>query len=126
MRFLTDQDLYQVAVTWLRGAGHDVATARDCGLQRAPDRQLLEHARATGRIMVTRDKDFGALVFLQARLSVGVILLRMSPESVHDTHEELHRLLSAHPECELATSFCVVEPHRHRLRHLPTAGDATA
>ena len=122
MRFLTDQDVYQVMVVWLRRAGHDVTTARDCDLQRASDRQLLEHARTTARVLVTRDKDFGALVFLQARLSVGVILLRMSPESIQEAHEELHRLLSAHPECELAVSFCIVEPHRHRVRHLPTTG----
>lgn len=35
-----------------------------------------------------------------------------------DVHRELHRVFMEHTEEELKHLFCVVEPHRHRIRHL--------
>jgi hypothetical protein len=43
----------------------------------------------------------------------------MTPVSAEEVHHELHRLLDEHDEDELKKVFCVVEPHRHRIRHLP-------
>ncbi len=69
------------------------------------------------RLFVTRDKDFGGLIFVE-RLSKGVLYLRISPETLAATHEELKRVLSAYSEAELAGAFVVVEPGRHRFRTL--------
>jgi predicted nuclease of predicted toxin-antitoxin system len=121
MRFLVDQDVYHMTVVWLRQQGHDVVTAEELGMQRASDDALLARAKETFRLLLTRDKDFGALTFLQAQLSGGVILLRVTPTMVEDVHQELQRLLKEHREEELRGSFCVVEPRRHRIRRLPQA-----
>jgi predicted nuclease of predicted toxin-antitoxin system len=118
MRFLTDQDVYQVTVDRLREWGHNVVTAREVGMQRARDEDLLAKARETNRLFVTRDKDFGALVFLKEELSAGVILLRGIPATIEEVHRELHRLFQEHTEEELRHHFCVVESHRYRMRHL--------
>ncbi len=64
MHILADQDVWQKTVDVLRNAGHDVVTARALDLASADDRTLLERAAAEGRILLTRDKDFGTLVFL--------------------------------------------------------------
>ena len=69
------------------------------------------------RLFVTRDKDFGGLVFVE-RLSKGVLYLRISPETLAATHEELKRVLSTYSEAQLAGAFVVVEPGRHRFRTL--------
>jgi len=119
MRFLTDQDIYQITIDNLREWGHDLLTAKEIRLQQAPDEDLLKRAKGENRLLLTRDKDFGGLVFLNKELSTGVILLRMTPVSAKDVHHELHRLLEEHGEDELKKAFCVVEPHRHRIRHLP-------
>ena len=63
MKLLTDQDVYAVTVTLLRTNNHDVATAAEKGLSQASDTVLLQTAAQDGRILVTRDRDFGALVF---------------------------------------------------------------
>jgi len=118
MRLLTDQDVYQITVAQLREWGHDVVTARELGMQRAADEDLLRKAGETERLFVTRDKDFGALVFLKEEFSAGVILLRVTPPTIEDIHRELHRLFQEHSEEELRHLFCVVEPHRHRIRRL--------
>jgi len=118
MRFLADQDVYQVTVEFLRALGHDVLRAPDAGLARASDSDLLLYARGERRIMITRDKGFGALVFLSLREHSGVILLRVTPATVDSVHEELSRALRAHREAELHNSFMIVEPGRHRIRSL--------
>jgi len=69
------------------------------------------------RLFVTRDKDFGGLVFVE-RLSKGVLFLRITPETLAATHKELKRVLTTYSETELTAAFVVVEPGRHRFRTL--------
>ena len=64
MRFLTDQDVYAITNRFLSGLGHDVVTAAQLGLAQAEDLELLRVAQDQGRIFVTRDRDFGGLVFV--------------------------------------------------------------
>jgi len=118
MRLLLDQDIYKTTADQLILWGHDVVTAREIGMHRAGDEDLLLKAKESSRIFVTRDKDFGQLVFLKDELLTGVIFLRLTPGSAESAHRELNRLLSEHTEEELMLLFCVVEPHRHRIRHL--------
>jgi predicted nuclease of predicted toxin-antitoxin system len=117
MRFLTDQDIFATTVRFLTGLGHDVVTAAQLGLARAADSELLRVAQEQGRIFVTRDRDFGGLVFVQGG-GPGVIYLRMAPSTLNAVHAELERVLTLYSEQELQASFVVIEPGRHRIRRL--------
>jgi predicted nuclease of predicted toxin-antitoxin system len=118
MRFLADQDVWFQTIEYLRNGGHGVLTAGDAGRSRTGDLEMLRFARSEQRLFITRDKDFGSLVFLEGREAGGVIFLRITPASAADAHDQLRRLLSAHTQEELSDWFCVVEPHRHRIRRL--------
>jgi predicted nuclease of predicted toxin-antitoxin system len=117
VKFLLDQDIYALTERFLRSLDHDVVTAAEMGLSRAADTVLLGRANQEGRILVTRDKDFGGLVFVE-HLGRGVILLRTAPSNLRDTHEELQRVLGTYSETEIAGAFIVVEPGQHRFRKL--------
>ena len=52
-----------LTIRFLIGLGHDVVSVAQLGLARAEDSELLRVAQQEGRIFVTRDRDFGALVF---------------------------------------------------------------
>ena len=117
MRFLLDQDVYSLTASFLRSLGHDVVTASEVGRSRSPDAELIELAAAQDRIFVTRDRDFGALVFLEHRRA-GVLYLRAAPRELPALHDELRRALDEHPEADLRTAFVVVEPGRHRFRRV--------
>ena len=119
MRFLADQDVYAVTVRLLRDLGNDTATAADLGLSRATDSDLLVVAQRQGRILVTRDRDFGGLVFLE-HLGAGIIYLRVSSLSLDAVHAELARVLALYSEEDLHSAFVVVEAGRHRFRRLST------
>lgn len=79
--------------------------------------ELLRVAHEQGRILVTRDRDFGALVFVQGG-GPGVIYLRILPSTRNAVHAELGRVLTLYGEQELQCSFVVIEPGRHRKRNL--------
>ena len=122
MRFLTDQDVYAITNRFLSGLGHDVVTAAQLGLAQAEDLELLRVAQDQGRIFVTRDRDFGGLVFVLGS-GAGVIYLRILPSNQNAVHAELERILTLYDEQELQASFVVIEPGRHRIRrHVPNQG----
>jgi predicted nuclease of predicted toxin-antitoxin system len=80
VRFLADQDVYAGTIRFLSVLGHEVVPAARLGLARAPDADLLRVAHEQQRIFLTRDRDFGALVFARGGES-GVIYLRMLPST---------------------------------------------
>lgn len=117
MRFLADQDVYAVTINFLRGLGHEVVPVAQLGMAQAEDAELLRVAHEQGRVFVTRDRDFGALVFVQGT-GPGVIYLRILPSTQNAVHDELARVLTRYSEQELQASFVVIEPGRHRIRKL--------
>lgn len=117
MRFLLDQDVYATTVRFLISLGHDVLQAAQIGLAQADDETLLKIAQEQSRILVTRDRDFGALVFVNV-LGAGVIYLRIVPSTQQAIHDELERVLTTYSEEELKKAFVVIEPGGHRFRKL--------
>jgi predicted nuclease of predicted toxin-antitoxin system len=87
MKLLLDQDVYAVTANFLKSLGHDMALAAGAGLSRADDLAMLRRAQYEGRILVTRDRDFGALVFTRD-VGAGVIYLRIKPSTIEAVHSE--------------------------------------
>ena len=112
MKFLFDQDVYA-----LTEHGYDVVTASQLGLSRAQDIDLLKRSADDGRIFVTRDRDYGNLVFVHSAGS-GVIYLRMLPSTMEAVHIEMKKVLETYSETELTKAFVVVEENRHRIRRI--------
>ena len=74
MRFLIDRCAGKRLADWLREQGHDVAESRERGPDPG-DRTLLEWAASEQRILVTIDKDFGQIVFVEKVCHCGVVRL---------------------------------------------------
>ena len=115
MKFLLDQDVYAITARLLAELGHDVTRAVEVGLSRASDEEILREAQRRGQLLVTRDRDFGNLVFVRG-LGCGVLYLRMLPSTQSSVHQELKRILARYSEDELRKAFVVVEPGGHRFR----------
>lgn len=92
MFFLADQDIWKVTLDLLRSWGHNVVTAKEIGMARASDEDLLKVAKGENRLFITRDKDYGSLVFLGDIACPGIILLRITPETTDEVHAELAHL----------------------------------
>lgn len=115
MKFLSDENVYLSTIRLLGNLGHEVVTVNLIGLCQTADDQLLDVAQRQLRIFLTRDRDFGKLVFAGGR-DAGVIYLRMLPSTQNAVHAELERVLKLYDEQELREWFIVVESGRHRIR----------
>ena len=92
--------------------------ARAIGMSRADDTELLATAAREQRLFVTRDRDFGNLIFVERKRG-GVIYLRIEPSTVNVVHAELENVLNRYTEEQLRKAFVVIEPGRHRFRQPP-------
>ena len=74
MRLLIDACVAGAVVCALRDAGFDAEWVAEWETDPG-DAAILDHAHETGRVVITRDKDFGALIFRDKQPHSG--LLRM-------------------------------------------------
>ena len=96
--------------------GHDVVSARSLG-PRATDEELLALAYREKRILVTEDKDFGELVFVQ-RLPHPCIV-RFVEMRVAEKVAAMQRLIEHHGQAMGRGALIVVTTERIRLRQGP-------
>jgi predicted nuclease of predicted toxin-antitoxin system len=75
-------------------------------------------ARKSNALLLTADKDFGELVFRQARLHSGVLLIRLAGVATLLKARIVVAAIQEHTE-ELLGSFSVLEMDRLRIRHSP-------
>lgn len=117
MRFLADENLELSVVRALRGKGHDVATVpeQDAG---TIDRELLGRALDEQRILLTNDKDFAELAFLQGRAASGIVMLRLARLSSREKASRVLEVVNAHGE-RLDGAMTVIEEEATRFRPLP-------
>ncbi len=76
MRFLLDESVSPLVAEPLAAAGHEVVHARNVGLRSAPDPTVLAAALDDGRVLVTLDTDFGALIAQSGAQLPSVVLFR--------------------------------------------------
>ncbi|XBQ16648.1 MAG: DUF5615 family PIN-like protein [Oceanicaulis sp.] len=111
MRFFADECADRRVLRALRDAGHEVElSAPDA--QGAPDEFVLARSNVLGGVLVTADKDFGALIFGRGLKATGVVLLR-SADPDRCTAAILDHL------AQLEGAILVVSDRSVRLRPLP-------
>jgi predicted nuclease of predicted toxin-antitoxin system len=115
MKFLLDQDVYVITARFLKNSGYDVVLVAELGLSQASDEDILRTAQDQQRILVTRDRDYGNLVFVRG-MGCGVIYLRILPSTVNSIHNQLTQVIENYATEELAGAFVVVEPSGYRFR----------
>jgi predicted nuclease of predicted toxin-antitoxin system len=73
IRLLLDQGLPRSAASFLGASGYDALHVADIGLACASDAEIIEHARDTGRVIVTLDADFHRLLTVSSAARPAVI-----------------------------------------------------
>ncbi|MBI2097951.1 MAG: DUF5615 family PIN-like protein [Candidatus Vogelbacteria bacterium] len=117
MRFLADENIGLRTVNYLRRRHHDVRSVlEEASLRGANDVVLLHLANREKRIVITLDKDFGALVFRHSKKSNGVILLRLQNERENNVIIVLDNLLRTRPK--LAGRFTMVSEDKIKTREM--------
>jgi predicted nuclease of predicted toxin-antitoxin system len=119
MRFLVDMPVSPDVAAWLKENGHDAVHASLIGLYKTKDRDILEAAKADGRIIITADLDFPQLFALSKTDSPGLILFRGGNYSETEMLGLIERVLKKLSESEINNSIVVVDKTRIRRTPLP-------
>ncbi|WP_157522068.1 DUF5615 family PIN-like protein [Herbidospora cretacea] len=120
MNFLIDENLSPRVAELLSKAGHDAVHVRDLHATSAPDATIMELAVYGGRVIVSADTDFGALLAYSRAAEPSGILVReliglRPPELVNIILANLE-VLQEHLESGAVAAF---SPNGIRVRALP-------
>jgi len=119
VRLLLDMGLARRAAEWLRAAGHDAVHLSERGLQRLPDAEILALARDEGRVVVTLDADFSALLALSRAEEPSVIHIRIEGLPYWAADELIQRVIGSIEHDLQAECVASVTPGGTRVRGLP-------
>src|SRR5579863_2059499 len=117
MKFLADENLEASVVEALCRVGHDVATVpAQAGIR---DSAVLARSVGERRILLTNDKDFAELAFLQRTASVGIVLIRLPRCGSEAKATRVEEEVGARGD-RLAGAMTVIEEEATRRRALPS------
>lgn len=116
MRWLIDECVDANLAARLRESGHDGVYMSEVE-PRAADPDVMNRAERENRLLVTDDKDFGDLVFRQARPVPCLVLLRIDPSRRSLKGPRLLAAIDRFGET-LFGRYTVVEDARFRSRPL--------
>lgn len=122
MKLLLDQNLSAHAAVILRSDGVDVVHAREVGLATAGDETILEWSRVEGRIIVTHDADFHALLALAGARTPSVVRIRIEGLRDEALAALIFRVMTVTDADLLRGSAVTVTETSIRVRTLPIAG----
>jgi predicted nuclease of predicted toxin-antitoxin system len=114
MKFVADQCVAGPIIDRLRADGWDVLAVRDT----APgilDPNVLDMAVRAGAVLLTEDKDFGALAYRNALPHTGIVLIRLD-ELRRDLRPEFVSTAVQRHQAEIPGAFAVISPSGVRIR----------
>ncbi len=116
MNFVADEGVDQQIVMALREKGYNVLYIAELTAG-ATDDLVLQLANEQSRILMTRDKDFGELVYRDKKVHSGIILNRLYTLKSDKKAELVTKIIEEFGE-ELIGSFTVIQPGKIRIRKL--------
>jgi predicted nuclease of predicted toxin-antitoxin system len=108
---LADENIHPGVVRALATQGKDVRSVSTEGLTGRPDAEVLRHAHTEGRVVLTHDSDFGAIVYRSRQPFTGIIYLRPGHISAAFVLETIAALGAS--TVEVTTPFLVVAERKN-------------
>lgn len=113
LKFIADVNVEKPLIDFLISEGIDVEWVSDID-KRMTNSQLIGKAEKEKRILITNDKDFGQIVFLEKKISWGIILFRIKSQNSSKKIILLKKLLERYPD-RLEKHFVVITKDKFRF-----------
>ena len=115
-RYLADEGVDFRIVRALREAGYSIVSVREESPS-IPDTQVLARALELDAVLLTEDKDFGDMVFLQKKSAPGILLIRLAGLPGSRKVELVTKMFAQHAT-EFRGSFSVLTDRALRIRQI--------
>ncbi|MBV6439112.1 MAG: hypothetical protein DYG98_11245 [Haliscomenobacteraceae bacterium CHB4] len=116
MKFVADEGVDGTLVALLRDAGHNVIYFAETD-RSTDDAVILELANSENRILITRDLDFGELVWRMKMVHTGIILVRAEELNSVSRSKLVAEFIAANQNL-LPDHFIVIQPGAARIRKM--------
>ena len=113
IKFLADVNVEKPLVDYLSKQGYDIKWIPDYNCEML-DEDVLKLANGEKRILITNDKDFGDLIFLQKKLNVGTILFRVKGQKSQEKIKLMKKLLMGYRD-KLLNHYIVITKAKIRI-----------
>jgi predicted nuclease of predicted toxin-antitoxin system len=104
---------------WLTRHGFEGIHWSTIGAANAPDHEILSWVRAHGRVLITHDLDFSAILAATSDNAPSVIQLRMQDLLSPETAAIVAKALEAHREAIERGALLSIDERGTRVRMLP-------
>jgi len=115
IKFLANVNVEKPLVDFLYEKGFDIKWVTNIDKQ-MPDAHVCEIANKEQRVIITNDKDFGEIVFLQKKIAYGIILLRIKGQNSSEKIILIEKLLDKYLD-KIAGHFVIVT--KEKIRFIP-------
>lgn len=119
MNLLLDMNLSPVVARLLSSHGHDVVHWSEVGDYRATDVTILAWASEQGRVLVTHDLDFGAVLADTEASGPSVIQIRVQDLLAPETTETIASAIDVASPAIQRGAIVTIHEDRSRIRILP-------
>ncbi len=119
LRLIADVHISPLTVAALNLQGYDIVRSTDFLPATAADIEILEFARAEGRIVLTQDLDFSMLVALSNNERPSLITLRLSSAKPDVVTQRLLEVLPNLEQDLIEGSAISIDDNSIRIRKLP-------
>ncbi len=116
MNFVADEGVDGLIVKKLREDGHDVLYVAE-QKSGASDETILTIADQEDRILITRDNDFGELVYHKRQVHSGIVLNRLYELNSIAKAKIVRGVIKEHG-ARLQGCFTVIQPGRVRIKKM--------
>jgi predicted nuclease of predicted toxin-antitoxin system len=114
VKFLVDESIDEEVIDVLRIEGHSVLSVSEIKPSIA-DTEVMAIANSESALLLTADKDFGELIFLQGFPSYGVVFIRLAELSLISQMNRISTVINNHSD-NLIGKFTVITKDRVRIR----------
>ena len=116
MRFLIDENVFLRITSHIRNLGHDVKTAQESDLIKAPDDKVVDLAIKEERTIITFDKHFGDILRYPPQNLFGIILIRIHPPILDHIFRAIDNLFKEYKADSFKGRLIVLSKTGYRIR----------
>lgn len=116
LKFLIDANMPRLIGQSLMAQGYDVVDIRDIEKPGIDDDSIFSIAQQAGRVILTRDQDFGNVLSYPPSSHAGIIVLKTRTQPSELIRDLLIDFLAEISEDEVCGSLIILEKHRYRIR----------